>query len=200
MDSTDAINPLGVGPDFEFHSEYRGDNHGGYEGSYRVLSSIEFDFDGVSITNVKRVGDYGTTHRDWEAKATLNLLFGELTVGEWSDTEEGTATSATGQSASQSSFSLSIASANPLVMTWAPEINATLNGTIASDGTLSLSYDTDLFPSHGIQVSRDGQVIHTAVTNNAERVKAQGAVGAANVGARLMMQENEGGITIPGDP
>jgi hypothetical protein len=85
-------------------------------------------------------------------------------------------------------------------MTWAPEINATLNGTIASDGTLSLSYDTDLFPSHGIQVSRDGQVIHTAVTNNAERVKAQGAVGAANVGARLMMQENEGGITIPGDP
>jgi hypothetical protein len=47
-------------------------------------------------------------------------------------------------------------------------------------------------------VSRNGKLIHTAITNNASGVNALGAVGAVNVGARLMNQGNSGGAVLPG--
>ena len=143
-------------------------------------------------------GDYGASHRDWNARAWVETLLGDFPLGSDSGSESARATSATSKSGSGNTFSLGIASANPLVLTWAPNINANLTGTIARDGSLSLSYSTDFFPSHGVQVSRNGKVIHTAITNNAAGVNALGPVGAVNLGAKLMNQGNSGGAVLPG--
>jgi hypothetical protein len=199
-DIVDSVPGTGLiaNPEYEYHSYYRGDNHDGYGGSYRVLSVIEFDWDGKSISNVTGTGDYGASHRDWDARAWVETLLGDIPLGSDSGSESARATSATSKSGGGNTFSLGIASANPLVLTWAPNINANLTGTIARDGRLTLDYSTDFFPSHGVQVSRNGKAIHTAITNNASGVNALGAVGAVNVGARLMNQGNSGGAVLPG--
>lgn len=190
--------PAIADPEYEFHSSYRGDNHADYGGSFRVLSVIEFDWDGKSISNVTGAGDYGATHRDWNSKAWVETLFGDIPLGNWSGSDSERATQATSRTGSGNSFSLGISSANPLVLTWAPNINANLTGTIGPDGALSLSYSTDLFPSHGIKVSRNGKVVHNAITKDASGVNALGPVGALNVGARLLTQSNNGSKWLPG--
>jgi hypothetical protein len=183
---------------YEFASFYRGDNHTGFDGTHRVLSALDFGWDGTSITGATHTGNFGATHRDWNARAYIDSVFGQQQLASNSDTETGTATSATAGSGSGNSFSLSMASANPLVMTWAPDIDAAVIGTIGADGSLDISYDTDMFPSHGIRILKNGSTIHTSIVNDASSVNALGPIGAANVGARLMLQENEGSVHLPG--
>ena len=114
-----------------------------------------------------------------------------------SGTETDKAPPGVSGSGSGNSFSIQFASANPLVMTVAPAINSNLTGTIASDGSLSLSYNTDLFPSHGLKVTRDGQSLHQSVVNDASGVPGLGATGAALIGARLSAQLNTGTVNTP---
>jgi hypothetical protein len=93
---------------------------------------------------------------------------------------------------------MGIASANPLTIFPAPDINSNLDGSFDSSGQLSLNYKTDLFPSHGVQVQKDGVLIHTSIVNDASGVNALGPTGAANVGTRLIAQVNTGTISLPG--
>ncbi len=182
-----------VGLNYVYSSKYRGDNHVDYDGGYRVLVSTEFDYDGRAITGFSGKGVYGDSHRDWEANATI---FGQKIYSK-KDTETGIATSATFFSASATSFSLGMDSKNPLVMTFAPAINSNLKGVFDSSGQLNLKYNTDLFPSHGLRVYKDGSVIHTSVVNDASGVPGLGVTGAAQIGARLSSPLNNGTIPLP---
>ncbi len=47
-----------------------------------------------------------------------------------------------------------------------PNIDARLVGSFVSGGRLSIDYDTDLFPSHGLRVTVDGTDRETRVTND----------------------------------
>ena len=58
-------------------------------------------------------------------------------------------------------------------------------------------FDTDLFPSHGILVKRDGVVLHKEVVNDASGVPGEGALGAALIGAGLSVQANDGTRNVP---
>ncbi|MEL6867191.1 MAG: DUF4157 domain-containing protein, partial [Bacteroidota bacterium] len=154
--------------DMEFESFYRGDNHNNYVGSYRVLSVAEFDWDGSNISGFSQSGTYGATHRDYSYEVFIDNVWPIPNVSLYTTTgtETDTATSATnGSKLSSNSFDLGLASANPLVMTWAPDIDSDLTGTINTSGSagpvLSLDYMTDGFPSHGIRVSKNGSILTT---------------------------------------
>lgn len=182
--------------DFDYHSHYRGDNHAGYGGGYRVLVVLDFDYDGTAITGMTKSGGYGTTHRDWDWKVTVPLI-GQIASDKGTDAK--TATKAMSQTATGKSFTLTMASANPLVMTMAPNIDSTLTGTFDGSGNLSLSYNTDMFPSHGIRVQRDGaDILAPTIVNDASGVNALGLAGAAELGARLSLQANTGSTMVAG--
>ena len=191
-----------VDPEYWYHSFYRGDSHADYAGSHRVRSVVEFDWDGKVISGFKATGDFGQSHREWEAKAWLDTIVGKHDLGYWFDAESDRATSEVSGSGGGNRFAIGLKSGNPLLMTVNPDINADLTGWIAPDGGLSLHYETDSFPSHGVQVSRDGNVIHTGITNDASGVAVLGPVGAANIGTSLMRpaqwKGNSGGMVLPG--
>ena len=112
-------------------------------------------------------------------------------------TEAETATSATSGSASGTQLKLGISSANPVVITWAPTIDSELVGSIDAKGNLAFIYATDQFPSHGIQVKKDGAVIKSKVVKDVSSVSALGPVGAANVGTKLISHTNFGALKAP---
>lgn len=200
---TISDNPLNTGLanfNYEYTSHYRGDDHTGYDGDVRVYARVEFDWDGTSITGLSVISDTGNTHRDWTSTYEVNTLFGlgpDINLSSDSGTETGKAPPGATGSGSGNTFSVGFSSANPLVMTVAPAINSNLTGTISANGALRLSFDTDLFPSHGILVKRDGVVLHKEVVNDASGVPGEGALGAALIGAGLSVQANDGTRNVP---
>jgi hypothetical protein len=185
---------------YEFESHYRGDGHTGYDGSVRVFARVDFDWDGTSISGLSITGDTGYTHRDWTASLEVETLFGmgpDITLASTSGSDSRKAAPGATGSGRGTSFNIAFASANPLVMTVAPAINSSLTGTISASGALDLSFDTDMFPSHGLQVIRDGAVIHKEVIRDASGVPGEGVLGAALIGALLSAQVNEDSRSVP---
>gem|GEM_PF-2288467 len=190
---------------YTYNSHYRGDGHAGYGGGYRVLSKASFDWDGSAISGFAHVGAYGTTHRDYDYHAWFDVSAGvgpfrtrlyKKDIAKGTGVEADTATAATsGASGSASAFNLGMSSANPVVMTWAPTIDSVLNGTMTPGGHINMSYTTDLFPSHGIRVKKNGSVIKTQIINDASAVNGLGILGAANIGYRLTSFSNKGTTT-----
>jgi hypothetical protein len=179
-------------------SLFRGDNHIPYEGSYRVRSVVSFAWDGSEISNFQATGSYGTTHRD--------LVYETPTGQVVCNTSEDTATKTTSGSGAGSAFSLGYSSSNPLIVpaSAAPGIDSGITGTIAPDGTLTLNYAEDLFPSHGIQVRINGVAVRTDTIGDASCLGAAnvfGVSGAALLGWGLTHQTNTGSLTVaPTEP
>jgi hypothetical protein len=159
---------------------YRGDAHAGFDGSHRVLNWLEFDSDGFTITKLTGGDDYGETHRDY------------YEAGEIVKSDTGRATEATSRTLkSDYELDMSIASANPLVRVWAPDIDSSLHIAVVG-GALVLRWKTDGFPSHGIRVYRDGKVVETLVVNDASAVKVEGVEGLVQIAAGLTRWERNG--------
>jgi hypothetical protein len=174
-------------------SLYRGDDHTDFTGSYRVQSTLEFTWDGNTVSNVVTSGDFGETHRDlfYVSPAGLNDC----------NIQAGTATQATSGSATGASFDVGYASSNPLIFPAfvAPAIDSAVIGSIAPDGTLTVHYAEDLFPSHGIQVSINHQPAVTDTVGDASCLGASlviGPPGAALLGWGLTHQDNDGSFTV----
>jgi hypothetical protein len=160
-------------------SHYRGDGHAGYDGSHRVLAWVEFDFDGRKVSGFKGGEHYGTSHRDYR------YLWGE-------GTEEETATGFTGHELrGEGYFHIWISSKNPIPVVPAPAINSEIDGFISCTG-LTIVYTTDLFPSHGVQVVRDREVMRKEVIFDASAVPVEGDVGAMSIFVGLTSNENTG--------
>lgn len=189
--------------DVEYTSHYRGDNHVSYGGGFRVLSVAEFDWDGAAISNFVQSGSYGTTHRDYRYEIFIDNIWPipNIPLTSSSGTESDTATSATnGSRLSSNSFTIGLASANPVVMTWAPDIDSDLNGTINSvsgSQRLALDYNTDGFPSHGVRVFKNGAIVDTRIVNDASGKAVLGVVGMAVISQGLMSQSNSGTYSLP---
>lgn len=177
-------------------SVFRGDGHTGYAGSYRVLSTATFDWDGTHITNFRQGPGphFGTTHRDINQNGP---------DGEFSCSATGMATHTVAvQQTGPASFSLLMAAKDPLVIpSLAPDIDSTLTGSFGSDGSLKLSWQSDLFPSHGFYVAEDGNAALTAVTNNPASCMtesdARGPLGAQRLAFGLTHPDNTGYTVLP---
>lgn len=138
-------------------SHYRGDNHRGYEGSWRILNWVAFDWDGKKISGFHGNDNYGTSHRDWKRWGL-------------SGTESATQTCCTGRDLNtEGYFTMWISSKNPIPVVPAPEVNSTLEVFVGCD-SISFVYTTDEFPSHGIRVVQDGKIVETKIVFDASGV------------------------------
>jgi hypothetical protein len=178
-------------------TRYHGDGHTGFAGSYRVLSSLEFDWDGTQILDASVPP--GPHFGESVLMGTYSTPFSSTTC----ELKSGTASQSTGFTASGSSFSVTYSAKNPVVRLPAPTIDGTTTGTIAADGTINLHYKTDLFPSHGIQVIKNGVPQLTDIVNDASclpNFAVTGFQGAAVIAGGLLIEADQGNLTIqPGD-
>jgi hypothetical protein len=166
-------------------SHYRGDNHRGYEGSWRVLNWVMFDFDGKKISGFHGGDSYGTSHRDWKR---LGI----------SGTETDTATCCTGRDINtERYFTMWISSKNPIPLVPVPAIDSSVEVFVECD-SISFVYTTDEFPSHGIRVIQDGKVVETKIVFDASTVDG---TDASEIFLGLTEFENKGDfdVAVPQD-
>jgi hypothetical protein len=178
-------------------STYGGDSHIAFgTGTYRLRTEVSFDYDLTTgeITNFTQdsVLASGIIYRTKVYTSNGTVL----------DTCTQTLTAANIQVArltSDTSFALGYSGKNP-VPDLAPP-HALINGSVASDGTLTLSYVTTQFPSQGIQVSVAGSPVNTDTENDVSCL-GQGAVlgrsGVIRVGFGLESTEM-GSVTVSPD-
>ena len=112
--------------------------------------------------------------------------------------QRATARSRPAGSGSGSSFTLAISAANPLTPPGpTPRIDASLTGTVAPDGTLTLTVVTDRFPSYGLSVQRGGTLLYRGVLYNASCNVMTGPRGAARLVVGLNSITRSRDLTIP---
>src|SRR5439155_12248151 len=149
-------------------SNLRGDTHAGFAGSYRVETLLQFEWDGTSLVSASV-----TPNAAISTRAITYRLFGRS----WSCDMTALATTATPTSgASGTSFAVDYSSATPLVPL-APTIDGLVKGTFASDGTISLDFHTDGFPSHGVSIERNGTTQQVDLLNDASCMGQSGVLG-----------------------
>lgn len=196
-----------VDPEAPFHvleesSFFHGDGHPGYDGAYRVLTWIEFDWDGSTITNQLQGEDYGISRRSYVDRFALPVAgtssegFPTITSGPRVGEDTGRASCCTDHMPARigpygTTVTLGIHSSNPLVGV-APDIDSQLGVGFAADGSLTVFWITDRFPSHGFQILRNDSTLAKEVVFDASGIDARGPVGAWNIMNGLTSQFNIG--------
>jgi Domain of unknown function (DUF4157) len=180
----------------DYASQYRGDGHGGYDGSYRVLQVAEFDWDGKAISKLTfpSVAHFGTSHRDFSVSVRTTgsaenwRLFKATAVA----TTDHTVTSAT---PSRQEVDLGMSSPNPLTVFPAPNIDADYSFFISQDTfnieTVTVRWTTDLMPNHGYRVVRNGAVVKEHIVNTLAAPPS-----SAEIFVRLNSKSNGGADTF----
>jgi peptidoglycan hydrolase-like protein with peptidoglycan-binding domain len=183
-----------------YQSYYRGDNHAGYDGGWRVMQVVEFDWDGQRVSNVvlPDMPHFGTSHRD----VSMRYFDVRALDSRWiDDTDEDTANRAvTGAATGQQEVSIGIHSPNPLTMAPSPDIDADVSVFVSSDPTfgtedVTLRWSTDLMPSHAFRIVRNGVEIAEQITNDISAMDATGPTAAAEIAIRLTSKSNGGART-----
>jgi hypothetical protein len=145
-------------------STLRGDGHASFEGSYRVVEEIQFNFDGHKISDFSETPIPHTAPSYRDKIYYLGPLSHHDVLGKCANTK----TAPNGSSAAQTgdtTFTLSYERGVPLVPD-SPDISQIVQGTVNDDGSIDLTYTVTNFPNQGIQVTNNGTVILTAVTND----------------------------------
>jgi hypothetical protein len=181
-------------------SRAAGDNHASYDGSARVRSALEFDFDGQKITNSQAIGALG---RSWLMIVHVNPAAASTLAACSVPRQQTCCVSAA--STSPQGFFVNYAAKYPFtppVVT--PAIDGRIDVVVApADGSLRIQYSVNWFPSHGVQVIRDGKTLATAIVNDASCIpqsSVEGAVGFATVFDGLNSTRRTGELTVPPDP
>jgi hypothetical protein len=180
-----------------YASQYRGDGHSGYAGSYRVFQIAEFDWNGVQVSNVTfpSIAHFGTSHRDFSAELTSLLTFPPRSTfikeEESATVDHAVTNSLTGHQ----EIDLGMSSPNPLTLAPAPDIDADYSFFISQDTfgieTVTVRWTTDFMPNHGFRVMRDGVVVMERIVN-----ALPGPVSAAEIFVRLNSKSNGGAVTF----
>ncbi len=196
-------------------SRFNGNDHAGFDGSFKVDMPLEIEWDGRSITHfgvggipsvpTVNKGHIGTTHQ---------LITQYSPDGEHHCVEERTAADDVGTQntgAGGNNFSAEYSVGDPLVHPLglgAPPIHVIVTGSIAADGTLALHFQHTLFPSQGVKVTRDTLVRANDVYSDASclsNTDVLGLQGAVTLLAGLSETANDT-LTVPpfgvaaGDP
>ncbi len=162
-------------------STYRGDDHIPFGGGYRLRTEVSFDYDPSTSTISNFVQDavpaFGTSHRDkvYFSLGSSDSVLATCTVA------GNTTNTQVAQLDSPTSFHLGYQGGNPLARPYAPPATGAISGVIASDGSLTLSYTTTQFPSHGIQVTVNGVVVGTDIENDASCLGTSGVLGLSGL-------------------
>jgi len=199
--SSSIVNHGPVSLHYEYNSRYRGDNHAGYDGSFRAQSTLEFDWDGTTISGARLSTPSlaAVSHRHHWYRAYIETAWGlgpDIELDSGDTVEAGPVGGGCSGSAAGSSGHLKIAAPNLMTIGPAPAINSDLDFSL-SGSTMNLNWLTDGFPSHGYRVYKNGGALKTQVINDASGVNAQGVIGAINLGSRLSSQSNAGSAHAP---
>ena len=187
-------------------SWYRGDNHREYDGIFRTRPVAKFEWDGerVSAFEVSPESEnYNATFQEtrysvlWpkgaEITCTQTALQNHSTFG-GPTTHDG--------------FELGLESHNPLAPRLpgdydvSPAIDSIIKGHLKGAGDLQIEYQTDLFPSHGVRVLRDGVVQATHTVNDLSCLKDSDTLGPEAIvllATGLSLPVNLGKYTVPPD-
>lgn len=93
---------------------------------------------------------------------------------------------------------LGIHSANPLTIAPSPDIDADLTLVFsAAFRKILLSWSTDLMPSHGYRIERDGAVLDERITNDVSGIDLFSARGGLDIFRRLNVKGNVGSKDLP---
>jgi hypothetical protein len=179
-----------------YESRYRGDGHAGYAGDYRVLQAVSFDWDGTNISGFTKepVPNFGTSHRDVE----FVVMGPGSNVTSGSRSSSDIATKEVTASQRGNDVKLGIHSANPLTIAPSPDIDADVTLVFsASFHKIFLSWATDLMPSHGYRIERDGVVLDERTTNDVSGVDLFSAAGGLDIFRRLNVKGNVGSKDLP---
>lgn len=184
-----------------FNSQYRGDTHSEYKGSFRVFQVAEFDWDGVRISNLTFPTEihFGTSHREFSAFLTTMFEFPKRTRFVHGVEVATVDHSVRGSSASPQEVDLGMSSPNPLTIIPAPDIDADYSIFISQDTfgieTVTVRWTTDFMPNHGFRVLRNGTVVQERIVN-----ALPGPVSSAEILIRLNSKSNGGAVTFEPGP
>jgi hypothetical protein len=146
----------------------RGDTHAGFAGSYRVDTALRFEWTGTQLVSSQVTPNPAVSNRA--------IAYSLLGMKSWQCDMSALATMTTTANAAGTSFRVDYSSATPLVPA-APTIDGFVNGSFASDGTISLSFTTDGFPSHGVSIARNGTTQQIDLLNDASCIGQSGVLG-----------------------
>lgn len=152
------------------YSRFTGDNHVGYDGTYRSFSTADFDWDGSSISNFTSTLYVGMSHR---------ILDYSWPGGWWWSGGSTECTEARagilynyGGSGSGTSFTFTTTAADPFLppgLGIGDPLFGRLSGSF-SGGNLNLSWSTGQFPSFGLRVEATGQTAYTKTVMDSSRL------------------------------
>ncbi len=145
---------------------FTGDNHSGYSGSFRTQTVIDFDWNPASrtISNFTKSSEqHGTS------TVTLTYYWFGIRVGGPCTVQSAQGLQSPNSSASGASFTTGTSGYDPFVPgvtnpyncilyvlascgPYGDVIDATLRGNFNADGTLTLPWETDWYPSYGVEV------------------------------------------------
>ena len=191
-------------PQIFVSSQFKGDAHAVYDGSFRVRPVADFDLENGQIKNFKvssPADSFGLTSLDYTFRA--GGLFG---IHQCSEQKQQVA-AADGRQLSDTSFELSMSADDPLVYPrglgpdspFVPNIDSTLVGSFDSQGNLILTATHDLFPSHGLRVIHNGVLVETKVTNDVsclDQSTVEGFVGLGLLAYSLGQSEQDPPFTV----
>ncbi|HEY8815050.1 MAG TPA: carboxypeptidase regulatory-like domain-containing protein, partial [Candidatus Dormibacteraeota bacterium] len=176
-----------------------GDNHTAFntKGSFRVMGALDFDWDGVSIKNSNVSRGEGASHK---VKFYWTNGVGPARC-QFTKTESDADTTANVTGANTFSLNIGLkAGKNPFTPEAAtPSIINSVIGTVNGDGSLKLQYATTGFPSLAVQVTRNGVVADTDITNDVSCLSnsdVRGPGGAAILLAGLSFPWTSGTETV----
>jgi hypothetical protein len=179
--------PLFLHPITRADSTLQGNNHAGFEGSYKVDTMLDFDWTGEQLTDFVAAGLPSVSQRN----ITYSIAPNGDAVKTWSCTMTAPATMSTSSGGidtgprSTVSFGIAYSSATPL-FTVSPTIDAHAVGTMAPDGTITLNFLTDGFPSHGLTITRNGNLQQADILNDVNcLVSVYGPIGASEIARGL---------------
>lgn len=188
----------------QVETTFRGDSHFQVPGSFRVHLVAEFDWDPATrtmsnFTLSPDATNYGTTHLDYTFSSVVPPFPPVATCS-----AAGTATTSTlgSKAFGGSGFLLRYSSSNPLVSPQfaVPAIDGRLLGNFDAHSDLHLAFSTDGFPSHGVEVTRDGVVQEDAIVNDASCLDPDSVLslpGIALLTLGLSDQANIGSFVVP---
>ena len=158
--------PGWLAPITTVYSRFVGDNHVGYDGSYRTSTVVDFDWNGSSISNYKTTLYVGTSHRVLDYFWPGGLWWSGGSTECWE-----------ARTGNVYGFPSSASGANFTFATWGSDsflppgygLGDPLFGQLwgaFSGGNLTLTWNTGQFPSFGFQVQATGQPTYTKTVND----------------------------------
>jgi hypothetical protein len=149
------------------YSRFVGDNHVGYDGSYRTLTAVDFDWNGSSISNYTTNYYVGTSHRviDYSWPGGWWWSGGST---ECTEARTGNVYTLPPSFAIGASFTFASTGSDsflPPGFGLGDPLFGQLWGAF-SGGNLTLTWNTGQFPSFGLQVQATGQPTYTKTVND----------------------------------